>query len=154
MRDFRSKPVGWRYESHRHHLASRGISTSKKRGLFSTSQEEAVGPYIKRNVMAKTNGDGVQQFKEDVSWMMRHPWKDLDGEWEEYTKLVGNDAYGPVGKPEPLSDDVMGRSVQRGAALFGRVATQANVEPLVDKDETNKTFRDVGTDFLFGRRIR
>jgi hypothetical protein len=27
MSSFRSKPVGWRYESHRHYLASKGVKT-------------------------------------------------------------------------------------------------------------------------------
>lgn len=31
MRSFRSKPVGWRKESHRHYLAAKGISTSKNK---------------------------------------------------------------------------------------------------------------------------
>jgi hypothetical protein len=45
MNSFRSKPVGWRYESHRHSLASRGIRTifSRKKiniGYFSDEKKE------------------------------------------------------------------------------------------------------------------
>jgi hypothetical protein len=29
MRSFRSKPIGWQHESHRHYLAAKGISTKK-----------------------------------------------------------------------------------------------------------------------------
>ena len=36
MRSFRSKPVGWRYESHRHYLAAKGIKTryNAQRGVI------------------------------------------------------------------------------------------------------------------------
>jgi hypothetical protein len=122
--------------------------------MFGTTKEESAHDFIKRNVTAEAEGDGLQQFKEDVSEMVRHPMNDLDAEWQEYTKLAENDAYGKYGVPEPLSDDAMIRAQQRGAALFGRVATQANVEPLVDKKECDRTMRDITVDFLFGRRVR
>ena len=122
--------------------------------LFGTTKDEDAQTFIKRNVTAETNGDGLQQFTEDVSLMARHPMQDLDGEWEEYTSLAENDAYGKYGKPEKLSSDRVERAQQRGAALFGKVATQANIEPLVDKKENDRTMRDITVDFLFGRRVR
>jgi len=122
--------------------------------LFGTTKDEDAQTFIKRNVTAETNGDGLQQFTEDVSLMARHPMQDLDGEWEEYTSLAENDAYGKYGKSEPLSKDRVERAQQRGAALFGKVATQANIEPLVDKNEHDRTMRDITVDFLFGRRVR
>jgi hypothetical protein len=134
-------------------LKDRKVYFSEK-SLFGTTKEESAGEFIRRNVETKTDGDGLQQFREDVAFMARHPMQDLDGEWEEYTSLADNKYYGPVGVPEPLSSDRAERAVQRGAALFGRVASQANVEPLVDGGENDRTMRDVTTDFLFGRRIR
>jgi hypothetical protein len=122
--------------------------------IFSTTKDEDAQTFIKRNVTAETNGDGLQQFREDVSEMGRHPMKDLDGEWEEYTSLAENKSYGKYGVPEKLSTNRMERAQQRGAALFGKVVSQANVEPLVDKKEANRTMRDITVDFLFGRRVR
>jgi len=216
----RYKPHGWRYESHRHSLAARGISSKyyarmseqeqinvflkhnkdfkdmnvdeqkryldmmmreqkirgnegianvyrqfkkriETRGYFSkntlpfgTTKNEQALPFIERNMDTQTEGDGLQQFKEDVAEMARHPMKDLDGEWEEYTSLAENKPYGKYGVPEKLSDDKVLRAQQRAAALFGRVVSQANVEPLVDKRECDRSVRDIGVDFLFGRRVR
>lgn len=43
MRSFRSKPVGWRGESHRHYLAAKGIKTIKWKKAPSTEKYDAYG---------------------------------------------------------------------------------------------------------------
>jgi len=115
-------------------------------------KNETPGQYIKRNMESTQKGDGLEKFEHSVKRLFSHPIKDLDGEWTEYTRIADNDAYGPAGRAEPLSKDLMGRTIQRGAALFGRVATQANVEPLIDK-EKGRGFREAIMDIEFGRRL-
>lgn len=153
---------GWRYDARRHSLAARGITTSRylvrKKVPINTygwkdDKKDASG-YIHENV----DGDGsspekkMHDFKKGVKETVFSPGKDLDGEWTEYTKTADNEYYGAKGKPEKLSSDGVERVQQRGAALVGRVVSQANVEPLID-DEDGRTFRESMMDFTFGRRL-
>jgi hypothetical protein len=125
---------------------------ASKRGWEDTDHREGAVEYAERNLRSSNHGDRLGQFSSGVGRMIRHPWRDLDGEWQEYTAVADNDYYGPRGESEPLSKDMMGRSVQRGAALFGRVVSQANVEPLIDQ-ERGRTFRETMMDIEFGRRM-
>jgi hypothetical protein len=126
----------------------------KKLSWHETDKKESAQEYVKRNL----KGDGrspekkMRDFKDGVKFTLLHPAKDLDNEWKEYTSVADNKYYGPAGRSEPLRADWYGRTVQRGAALFGRVATQANVEPLIDKNQ-KRTFREVMLDIEFGRRL-
>lgn len=115
-------------------------------GWLSTKHGETAGQYAHRNVISTFEGtpdDRIHNFAKGVRSTILHPMTDLDEEWEEYSKVAG--------KPELLSDDWLERWSQRGAALFGRVATQANVEPIVDVKK-DRTFREVMMDVEFGRR--
>jgi hypothetical protein len=122
-----------------------------KKGFSETDEEEGAKEYVERNVRSEGK-DGLHDFSKSVKRMVRHPMNDLDEEWQEYTRLADNKYYGPRGKAEPLSKDKVERTEQRGAALFGRVVSQANVEPLIDK-EKDRSFRETWNDLMFGRRL-
>lgn len=117
----------------------------KERAWWKTGKGEGVQEYVERNVDSHEH-HGLERFRHGVSWMIRHPMKDLDGEWKEYTQV----RYGRaerLGRPHSIE-----RWVQRGAALFGRVESQANVEPLVDARQ-DRSFREIMLDIEFGRRM-
>jgi len=147
--------------SHRHH-AKKDMHAklhhefvgddAQSKAWWKAKKDEPVQDYLKRNLSSIENGDRLKKFSTGVRQMIAHPWKDLDGEWQEYTALVDNKPYGPRGHSEKLSKDKVLRAQQRGAALFGRVASQANVEPLIDGDQ-NRTFREIMMDIEFGRRM-
>jgi hypothetical protein len=153
---------GWRYESAKHSLAARGIKvksvvhkdvaphTLVKHAWWKTNNKEDLKMYVKRNVDGHEK-HGLEKFEKGVGNMARHPIKDLDGEWKEYTSVASNDYYGPQGQSEKLSRDKYERTVQRGSALVGRIVTQANVEPIIDKNQ-DRSFRDIMLDIEFGRR--
>jgi hypothetical protein len=117
-----------------------------RKGIFSTDQTESAKDYAERNLKSSLEGkDRIKLFEEGVKKTIFQPGKDLDEEWQEYTWLK-------TGKPEPLSPDgTMERYIQRGAALVGRVTTQANIEPLLDT-KMERSFRDSSMDFMFGRK--
>lgn len=122
-----------------------------KKGWSDTTKDEDANSYIKRNVKSTSHGDRTKNFLNGVK-KTAHTGKDLDEEWKEYTKLVDNERYGPYGHADKLAPKgSVERWNQRGAALFGRVVSQANVEPVVDH-EKNRSFREVMMDIEFGRR--
>jgi lipocalin len=123
---------------------AREATPAERKGVFGTDEGESAKEYIARNVKSSVVGDKTELFKNGVKKTLLHPAQDLDEEWEEYTEIK-------TGVPERLSDDPMGRAVQRGAALFGRVLTQANVEPMIDT-RMDRSFRDMSMDVMFGRK--
>jgi hypothetical protein len=125
-------------------------SESNKDAWWKTSNKEDLKSYVKRNTEGHEK-NGLKKFEKGVKETIFHPEKDLDGEWKEYTSVADNKYYGPQGKSEKLSKDKIIRTEQRGAALVGRVVSQANVEPLIDKNE-DRSFRDIMMDIEFGRR--
>jgi hypothetical protein len=122
-----------------------------KHAWWKTDDDESLKSYVKRNLDGQEK-DGEVKFRKGVANMLHHPVKDLDDEWQEYTSIADNDYYGPQGHAEPLSHDRFERNIQRGAALVGRVVSQANIEPLEDKNQ-NRSFREIALDFEFGRRL-
>ena len=123
------------------------VKEEKRAGWQDTDGKEDAHAYAKRNLKSDFDGspdDRIAHFSAGVKETLFHPVDDLDAEWLEYSKVAG--------KPELLSDDRMERATQRGAALFGRVVTQANVEPIVDHKK-DRTFREVMMDIEFGRRL-
>jgi len=118
---------------------------ARKKEDWIGSKSETPGQYIRRNMESTQKGDGLKKFEKGVVKTLFSPKKDLDEEWQEYTQVAN-------GKKEELSNDVMGRTIQRGAALFGRVATFSNVEPLIDREQ-GRTFREAAMDIEFGRRL-
>ena len=68
MRSFRSKPIGWRYESHRHSLAAHGVKTKSERAAdilsrpdFKVSDVLPSSPFEKREkrVVEDAGEDGL-----------------------------------------------------------------------------------------------
>jgi len=115
-------------------------------GWQDTSSHEGAKQYVERNLKSNFQGtpeDRVRDFARGVREMALTPMHDYDEEWEEFSTVAG--------KPELLSDDPMERWSQRGAAIFGRVITQANVEPIVDYHK-DRNFREIMMDIAFGRR--
>jgi len=137
---------GWKYEGYRHSLAARGVKTSfssKNSYRFIGSKDEDPSNFIQDNI--KPTGDhSVDKFWSGSKYTIFHPFKDADGEWVEYNMLAGN-------KDIKLAKDKAERMEQRFAAIFARVASQANVEALVDKEQ-NKSFRQAAVEIEFGRR--
>jgi hypothetical protein len=121
-----------------------------QKAWWKTDKNESAKEYMNRNFEGHEK-DGEYRFRHGVANMARHPVKDLDGEWKEYTSVASNDYYGPQGQSEKLSKDKYERTVQRGSALIGRIVTQANVEPIIDKNQ-DRSFRDIMLDIEFGRR--
>jgi len=93
--------------------------------------------------LKSTEDHSLDKWWSSVKYTLLHPFKDADGEWVEYNMLAGH--------PIHLSDDKMERAEQRGAAIFARVASQANIEPLIERGK-NRSFRQVALDLAFGRR--
>jgi len=124
----------------------------KEHAWWKTSKREKLNEYLKRNLDGGEK-HGLEKFEHGAVQMAKHPMKDLDGEWKEYTSLTDNKVYGPYGHAEPLAKKhSMERWMQRGAALFGRVASQANVEPIIDAKQ-DRSFREIMLDIEFGRRM-
>jgi len=92
MKSFRSKPVGWRGESHRHYLAAKGISTKSKR-LF--AMKDAYGDDRIKSVPV--------ELKEKYGLYVDNPGgKWLKGEQERYptSSITG----GTFALPVPVED--------------------------------------------------
>jgi hypothetical protein len=155
--NFRSKSKGWRLDSHRHYLAAKGVKTkiinTKNRFGWRDNKDNPKN-YILDNVRSSSSPDQkVRDFKNSLRFQFAHSWKDMDKEWQEYTAAADNEYYGPKGKPERLSNNIGERAVQRGAATFARVVSQANMEMFID-GEKDRTLRESTTDFVFGRRLK
>ena len=58
MRSFRSKPIGWQNESHRHYLAAKGIKTGNK---YYKGKIKAVANFLMDDGRAKT-----EDFEQDL----------------------------------------------------------------------------------------
>lgn len=128
---------GWRYESARHAMAARGM-----RG-YTASKENPI-EYIQENIRSTEKGDRTEKFKQGVKDVMFHPWQESERDWQSYTRAKS-------GHAEMISQDPVNKWNQRGAGLFGRVVTMANMEPLIDR-EKGKNFRQSVIDIEFGRR--
>jgi hypothetical protein len=109
---------------------------------FLSSKETPV-EYIQENVRSTEKGDRTEHFKQGVKDVLFHPWQEADKDWRSYNRAAGTKMS--------LSNNPVERWNQRGAGLFGRVVTMANVEPLLDK-EKGKNFRQSILDIEFGRR--
>jgi hypothetical protein len=150
---------GWFNERYRHFLAAKGIKTKpfqighgeKMRWLDGAMNGHiSESSYIKGNLFRHGKQGGWPAFWSEVKRDLRHPMRDLDDDWKRYTALADNKVYGPYGKSEPLSRDMLIRVEQRGAANTARVLSQANVEPLIDHGR-GSTARDLAVDLVFGR---
>jgi hypothetical protein len=91
--------------------------------------------------LKRTNHGGTKAFLDGVKQETQHPVKSLDREYERYRDAAG--------KPRTRERGVQ-RAEERGAALIGRVVTQANMEPLLDHGG-KQNVRDVLLDIEFGR---
>jgi hypothetical protein len=79
---------------------------------------------------------------------MRHPWLDYDNEYARYLKAAGET---PVRREGDFgAEGHIERAAERGAAVVGRVVSQANVEPMLDHGEGGSA-RDIALDVFFGR---
>jgi len=151
VRSFRGRPVGWRGESYRHYLASKGVSTrgtkylaskgiasSRRYGVYKADGADLksyLGENLRSNGQHETFGEGVRK-------LLSSPVSELDKSWSSMERSAGQDGI-------PASDPAE-RLTERGAALVGNVVTFANVEPLVDQ-EKDQNFRESVVDLLFGR---
>jgi len=141
VRSFRSRPVGWRGESYRHYLASKGVSTvmrSRRYGVYK-AEDAGLQEYLGENL--RSNGHG-ETFGEGVRKVLFSPVSQLDRSWSSMERSAGQDGV--------MASDPAERLTERGAALVGNVVTFANVEPLVDQ-EKGQGFRESTMDLLFGR---
>lgn len=84
---------------------------------------------------------GSETFEDGVKKEL-HPFKSAAQRWVVYSKAAGH--------PEKISSDPLGRAVQEGAAIVGRVVTQENVVPMVKKSWWREPSRDKMIDVLFG----
>jgi len=168
---------GWRGESYRHSLAAKGVSTYLQRkkplymyGEFRRAQEmehshwldpkeesekldwevpkekESVGQFVHRSVDAREN-PGLEKWWRSVEFSAAHPWLDYDNEYARYLKAAGET---PVKHDDFGVDDRIEHAAERGAAVVGRVVSQANVEPLIDHGKDGSA-RDIALDIFFGR---
>jgi hypothetical protein len=66
MRSFRSRPVGWRGESHRHYLAAKGVTTRRYAAsmVLRSSDEMTLGQQVK-NLLRPLEGDDRNVFVRD-----------------------------------------------------------------------------------------
>ena len=122
-------------------MANKKISDSNV--LFGASHEKPQD-YIDRSLKRNSN-DGLKEFTRDVKYMITNPKGEYDNEWKSYEDAAG--------RPKKLSKDPVNRSEERAAALMGRVLTQENMQPLIDK-EKGRNVRGFALDILFGRDIR
>lgn len=112
-----------------------------EKSLFGDSEENPVD-YIDRSVRSERE-HSFDDFWKGVKSLAWHPLEEMDKDWLSYQKAA---------KVEPkLSPDRVERSMERGAALLGRVVTMSNVEPLIDHEE-GKNMREALIDIEFGRR--
>ena len=110
---------------------------------FIGGKDEDPVKFIDMNLKA-TADHSIDKFWSGVKYTLGHPFEDADGEWIEYNMIAGN-------KNVLLSKDKAERAEQRGAAIFARVASQANMEPLIERGK-NRSFRQIVTELEFGRR--
>ena len=75
MKSFRSKPVGWRGESHRHYLAAKGIQTVPKKyfGVF----------VYRKSLGGKHRGDETDNERREMYGMSPIPGGDLNNRMSE-----------------------------------------------------------------------
>jgi hypothetical protein len=92
---------------------------------FIGGKDEDPVKFIDANLKA-TADHSIDKFWSGVKYTLGHPFEDADGEWIEYNMIAGN-------KNVLLSKDKAERAEQRGAAIFARVASQANMEPLIER---------------------
>lgn len=134
------KRTGWRYESARHALAARGVKTK----LDMKGALRRTNGYIEENTRKHVVAPTFSEFSHSVAKSARHPMKDADEQWKSDQLAAG--------KKPILSSDRVERATERGAAIFGNVVTFANVEPLIDKDESKRPAKTQLFDFMLGRR--
>jgi hypothetical protein len=126
----------------REEIKQRSSFAAKDYSFIGTA-DESPGKFIKENLRA-TEDHSIEHYAKGVEYVLKHPLKDLDGDWESYNESAGN------GHVE-LSKHPIERAEERGAALFGRVLSQANMEPLIERGQ-GRTFREITMDVAFGRR--
>jgi len=118
------------------------VSLAVKDYKYVGTSEQDPESFIKENL--ESHGDhSIKSFWNGVTYVLSHPLKEMDDEWVSYNESAGTDAG--------LSKHPVERAEERGAALFGRVLSQANMEPLIERGQ-NGTFRDITTDIAFGRQ--
>lgn len=113
---------------------------AKKRKYDAGKKVDDVQSYIRRE--AGSNGE-KHDFMHEVSEQIRHPIRDMDGDWKSMVTASGH-KYRKENGIDLVED--------RAAATVGKVLSQANIEPLVDKNEAQRPAREVSIDVLFGRR--
>jgi hypothetical protein len=117
-------------------------SMASKDYLFIGATDENPRQFIKENLESHED-HSIGHYAKGVEYVLKHPFKDLDGDWVSYNEAAGNHVE--------LSKHPVERAEERGAALFGRVLSQANMEPLIERGQ-GRTFREITGDILFGRR--
>jgi hypothetical protein len=115
-----------------------------KQDILFGGKNEKPDAYIERSLKPNSK-DGLKEFTADVRRMIYDPKGEYDREWKSLE--------GAAGLPKKLSKDPINRAEERAAALMGRVLTQENMQPMLDK-EKDKNVRGVALDILFGRDIK
>lgn len=118
------------------------ISMASKDYSFIGAADENPGEFIKENLESHED-HSIEHYAKGIEYVLKHPFKDLDGDWLSYNEAAGNHVE--------LSKHPVERAEERGAALFGRVLSQANMEPLIERGQ-GRTFREITMDIAFGRR--
>jgi hypothetical protein len=113
---------------------------------WSARPEEDANQYVRRSLRGsgRSADQKMRDFSQGVRNTLFHPINELDKEWCGLERAAGKDGI-------PAADR-MERVAERGAALVGRVITQANAEPLIDKGK-GRNFRGITTDIIFGRNV-
>lgn len=118
------------------------LERGSKFNRYMARKDDGPMEYIQRETRRTHADPGWEKFRDGVKGEL-HLATSLDKEWLRYQRASGN------GRPN-LAGDRYERAQQRGTALFGRVVTMANVEPMLDHTK-GENVREASFDVLFGR---
>ena len=132
MRSFRSKPMGWRNDSHKHYLASKGIKTKfylsdkSKQDLINESRATVLLDKDATELLPQEKIDEVAENREDEVLM---------GEW--------NSGFGrDVANEERLRDEERHKTYVEPEKLLSHLDTNYSNADVVSKGQVTKLIED------------